>query len=136
MSKLELNQIYLQLEREINHVSQSFTCCFKNSIKEDAHDVILEIKSEIDNWETKLNEREIACYELEDLVKSKCSKIKLSRMEIKCRTSEELDAFKNVICGLISKAIMNAYFHTRFDLSSSMNERRVFEKYQIHNYFV
>jgi len=57
-------------------------------------------------------------------------------MEIKCRTSEELDAFKNVICGLISKAIMNAYFHTRFDLSSSMNERRVFEKYQIHNYFV
>jgi hypothetical protein len=136
MSKLELNQIYLQLEHEINHASQSLNCYCKYSVKKDAHDVILEIKSEIDNWENQLNEREIACYELENLVKSKCSKIKFSRMEIKCRTKEELAAFKNIILGLIAKAIMNAYFNTRFDLGLSMNEGRVFERYQHQNSFV
>jgi len=136
MSKLELNQIYLQLGHEMNHASQFHSCCFKNLIKEDAHDVILEIKPEIDSWENQLNDRKISCYELENLVKAKCSKIKLSRMKFKCRTSEELEMFKNFILNLIAKAIMNAYLNLRFDFRTLLDKERSLDRYPVQSYFV
>ena len=73
MCKLELKQIYLQLDHEIKHYCHSTTLDFRKSIKKDAQSIVLEIKSDIDNWTNLLNEREIACHEFENLLKLKCN---------------------------------------------------------------
>ena len=114
MSKLELNQIYLQLEHEIKHLSQSTIVTYRSAIKEDAQHVISELKSNIDDWVFHLNERNISCYDLENLLESKRGLIKLEKIELLGVEPEQLEIFKNDILRLIAKSILETYLNSLF----------------------
>lgn len=114
MSKLELNQIYLQLEREINHLSQSTHVVYRDAMREDAQHAISEFKKDIDSWVIQLNERAIACYDLEDLLESKRNIIQLQQLQSKNVDGVQIEKFKSDILRMIAKAIMNTYLETLF----------------------
>lgn len=114
MSKLELNQIYLQLEREINHLSQSTHVVYRDAMREDAQNAISEFKKDIDSWVIQLNNRIIACYDLEDLLESKRDIIQLRQLESKDVDGVQIEKFKSDILRMIAKAIMNTYLETLF----------------------
>ena len=114
MSKLELNQIYLELELQIKRLNQSTLVVYKDAIRKDAQQVISTLKEDIDMWVIQLNERKIACYDLETLLEVKRDKIKLYQLENKGVDAEELELFKNDMLHLIAKAITNTYLESLF----------------------
>lgn len=124
MCKLELKQIYLQLEHEIKHYSHPTNSDFRKSIKKDAQNIILEIKSDIDNWINLLNEREIACHELEDLLKSKCNTLWLSERVSKSYLSEEREMSLIILPEIISKSVINTYLKNLFPHKSISHKRK------------
>ena len=114
MPKLDLTQIYLELEHEIKRLSQSTIVIYRDATREDAQQVISELKPDIDSWVTQLSQRTIACYELEGLLESKRDVIKLPRLKNKGVDKNELENFRNDILRLISKSIMNSYLNSLF----------------------
>ena len=114
MSKLELNQIYLQLEREINFLSQSTLVVYRDAMRADAQHAITELKNDIDNWVSQLNERAIACYDFEDLLESKREMIYLHQLQKKEINKLDAEKFKSDILRLIAKSIMNTYMDSLF----------------------
>ncbi|MHB9140508.1 MAG: hypothetical protein ACYC25_01365 [Paludibacter sp.] len=114
MTKLELNLIYIQLEREINLLSQSTIVTYRSAIKEDAQQVIFELKTDIDGWILNLNERKLTCYELEKLLEEKRDSIKLKNIESKGIDPKKLEVFKNDILRMIAKSIFNTYLNSLF----------------------
>ncbi len=114
MSTFELNQIYLQLDYEINHLTQSTIAFHRNAIKEDTRRVISDLKSEIEEWISLLNERKITCYEIENLLELKSEQIKLTKLESKGVEKEKLEMIKNDIFGMTARAIFNTYLNSLF----------------------
>ncbi|MEI8271492.1 MAG: hypothetical protein WCG08_02600 [Paludibacter sp.] len=114
MPKLDLTQIYLELEHEIKRLSQSTIVIYRDATREDAQQVISELKPDIDSWVTQLSQRTIACYELEGLLESKRDVIKLPRLKNKGVDKNELENFRNDILRLIAKSIMNSYLNSLF----------------------
>jgi len=114
MSKFEFNQLYLQLERDIKHLAFTTEIEYRNEALEDAQDVISKLKNEIGNWVLQLNERNIACYELENLLESKRVEIALIRLNSKGISEERIETFKGDILRFIAKAIMNIYLDSLF----------------------
>jgi N-dimethylarginine dimethylaminohydrolase len=114
MSSLELSKIYLHLEHEISHLSQSTILLYRSALKEDAQKVISDFKNDIDNWVLKLNERYISCYDLENLLESKRESIRLPNLESKRLKSEDLEIFKSDILRVIAKSILSTYLDTLF----------------------
>lgn len=125
MSKLELNQIYLQLRHEIKHSNQASILTLRNSITVDAQNIISGIKSDIDSWVIQLNKREITCYELENLLKCRCAEIDFFSTLNKPSENEEFEIYRNIFYGIIAKSIMNTYFKTLFDSRVSSNKKVV-----------
>jgi len=76
--------------------------------------IIRELNKEIDLWVSWLNERRIACYDLENLLIAQRENIKLDRLKEKGVDQIELELFKNDILRLIAKAIMNTYLESLF----------------------
>ncbi len=114
MSKLELNQIYLELELQIKRLNQSSLVVYKDAIRKDAQQVISNLKEDIDMWVIQLNERKIACYDLENLLETKRDKIKLYQLENKGVDAEELELFKSDMLRLIARAVTNTYLESLF----------------------
>ena len=114
MSKLELKQIYLELEHEIKRLSQSTIVIYRDATRDDAQQVIADLKPDIDNWIVQLNNHTIACYELENLLEPKRCTIKLSRLKNKGVDAKEIEKIKGDVMRLIAKAIMNSYVETLF----------------------
>ncbi len=114
MSKLELNTIYLHLEHEINHLSQSAILSNRAAIKADAKLVISEFENDIDEWVLKLNDRYISCYDLENLLETKREYVYLPSLESKGLSNDELEIFKSDILRIIAKSILNTYLDTLF----------------------
>ncbi len=123
MSKLELNQIYLQLEHEIKHLSQSTIAAYRSAIKEDAQHVISELKPDIDNWIFQLNQRNISCYDLGNLLESKRDQIELEKLEFMGVEPDQLEIFKVDILRMIAKAILETYLNSLFRNPSISNEK-------------
>ena len=114
MSKFEFNQLYLQLERDIKHLAFTTEIEYRNEALEDAQDVISKLKNEIENWVLQLNKRNIACYELENLLESKRVEIALIRLNSKGLSEERIETFKGDILRFIAKAILNIYLDSLF----------------------
>ena len=114
MPKLDLTQIYLELEHEIKRLSQSTVVIYRDATREDAQQVISELKPDIDFWVTQLSQRTIACYELEGLLESKREQIKLPRLKNKSVDPQELENLRNDILRMIAKSIMNIHLNSLF----------------------
>lgn len=114
MSKLDLKQIYLELELQIKRLNQSNMTVYHDDARDDAQQVIRELNKEIDLWVSWLNERRIACYDLENLLIAQRENIKLDRLKEKGVDQIELELFKNDILRLIARAIMNTYLESLF----------------------
>lgn len=114
MPRLELKQIYLELEHEIKRLSLSTDFVYMDATRDDAHQVISEMRQDIDNWMFQLSERTIACYELESLLKSKRDQIQLQRLENKGVEKGQLESLKDEILHAIAQSIMNSYFNSLF----------------------
>ncbi|HEY6913260.1 MAG TPA: hypothetical protein VI413_01180 [Paludibacter sp.] len=114
MPRLELKQIYLELEHEIKRLSLSTDFVYMDATRDDAHQVISEMRQDIDNWMFQLSERTIACYELESLLKSKRDQIQLQRLENKGVEKDQLESLKDEILHAIAQSIMNSYFNSLF----------------------
>jgi len=114
MSKLDLNQIHLELEHEIKRLSQSSVVIFSDALREDVHEAVSELKPDIDSWFAKLSQRSIACYELENLLEMQKGRIKLSRLRSTTIDEEELEIIKNDILRMIAKSIMNLHLNSLF----------------------
>lgn len=125
MSTLELNQIYLQLDREISLLSKTTISTYRNSINEDAKLVISELKTDIDTWVSLLNERKLTCYDLEKLLESKRVSIKLTNIEKKGVKPEMTETFKNDILRVIAKSIFNTYLNSLFRNPTTASSTRV-----------
>ncbi|MEI6554316.1 MAG: hypothetical protein WCL70_01870 [Paludibacter sp.] len=123
MQKLDLTQIYLELEHEIKHLSQSTIVIYRDAIREDAQQVISELKPDIDAWVTQLSQRTIACYELESLLESKRDFLKLPRLKNKGVSNHQIDEFRNDIMRTIAKAILNTYLNSLFRTQTSGNTK-------------
>ena len=129
MSKLELNQIYLQLEHEIKHLSQSTIVAYRCAIKEDAQHVISKLKSNIDDWIFLLNQRNISCYDLENLLESKRGFIKLEKLELMGVETQQLENFKNDILRMIAKSILETYLNSLFQNPSVSTVKSLEKEY-------
>ncbi len=114
MSKLELNQIYLELEFQIKRLGQSNLQIYRDIMREDAQDVISMLRTEIDGWIKNLNDRTISCYDIERLLQAQKNNIKLERLKSKNVDEKELEIFRNDIMRMIAKAIMNTYLESLF----------------------
>jgi len=114
MLKIELNQIYLELEHEIKRLSLSTDFVYIDASRDDAHQVISEMRQEIENWVFQLSERTIACYDLERILESKRNQIKLQRLVNKGVENDKLENFKDDILRAIAKSIMNTYLNSLF----------------------
>ncbi|HEY6914436.1 MAG TPA: hypothetical protein VI413_07150 [Paludibacter sp.] len=114
MPRLELTQIYLELEHEIKRLSLSTDFVYMDATRDDAHQVISEMRQDIDNWMFQLSERTIACYELESLLKSKRDEIYFQRLENKGVEKDKLENLKDEILHAIAQSIMNSYFNSLF----------------------
>lgn len=127
MSKFEFNQLYLQLERDIKHLAFTTEIEYRNEALEDAQDVISKLKNEIEKWVLQLNERNIACYELENLLESKRVEIALIRLNSKGISEERIETFKGDILRFIAKAILNIYLDSLFrNQNRKMNQTDFF----------
>jgi hypothetical protein len=87
---------------------------YRDDARDDAQQVIRELNKEIDLWVSWLNERRIACYDLENLLIAQRENIKLDRLKKKGVDQTELELFKNDILRLIARAIMNTYLESLF----------------------
>lgn len=114
MVRLELKQIYLQLEHEINCLSQSKVALHRQAIKEDMQHVVTDLKSDIDEWIFQLNERSISCYELEQLLESKRELIDFKELKKIGINEEEFEAIQNDFLRCIAKSIFDCYLNTLF----------------------
>ena len=114
MPKIDLKQLYLQLELEINRLSSSILMIYREDLRDDAHEVIKLLKKDIDKWVKDLNERNLACFELEGLLEAQRGNIQLTRLRSKNVEENELDNLKNDVLRLIARAIMNAYLENLF----------------------
>lgn len=114
MQKVEFKQIDLHLEHEINRLSQSAYVAYRDAVREDGRQVISDLKSDIELWVNALSRREIACYDIENLLNSKRSVVKLSRLKNKGIESSQLQNYTDDILRLIAKAIMNTYLDSLF----------------------
>ncbi len=114
MPKIDLKQLYLQLELEINRLSSSTLMIYREDLREDAHEVIKLLKKDIDKWVKGLNERNIACFELESLLEEQRSHIELTRLKSKGVDENELGNLKNDVLRLLARAIMNSYLENLF----------------------
>lgn len=122
MSKFELEQIYLQLEHEIKRLSQSTDIVYRDATREDAQQAVIDLKSDIDNWVVRLRDRSISCYELENLLENKRSKIKLMRLKNKGLDEMEMDIFKGDVLRLIARALINTYLESLFRNQKTPNQ--------------
>jgi len=127
MCKLELKQIYLQLDHEIKHYCHSTTLDFRKSIKGDAQSIVLEIQSDINNWINLLNEREIACHELENLLKLKCNAKWLSERITKSDRKEDREISLIILPEIISKSVINTYLKVLFPHKSISHKKKTAE---------
>ena len=123
MQKLDLTQIYLELEHEIKHLSQSTIVIYRDAFREDTQQVISDLKPDIDAWVTQLSQRTIACYELESLLESKRDFLKLPRLKNKGVSNHQIDEFRNDIMRTIAKAILNTYLNSLFRTQTSGNTK-------------
>jgi len=114
MQKLDLTQIYLELEHEIKRLSQSTIVTYRDAIREDAQQAISELKPDIDSWVIQLSQRNIACYELENLLESKRDHLRLPRLKNKGVSVGQIEEFRNDIMRTIAKAILNTYLNSLF----------------------
>jgi len=114
MHKLDLTQIYLELEHEIKRLSQSTIVTYRDAIREDAQEAISELKPDIDTWVIQLSQRSMACYELENSLESKRDYLRLPRLKNKGVSNGQLDGFRNDILRTIAKAILNMYLNSLF----------------------
>jgi hypothetical protein len=114
MPKIDLKQLYLQLELEINRLSSSNLMIYREDLREDAHEVIRLLKKDIDKWVKGLNERNIACFELEKLLEEQRSNIELNRLKSKGVHETELNNLKSDVLRLLARAIMNSYLENLF----------------------
>ncbi|MBN2764889.1 MAG: hypothetical protein JXR27_00840 [Paludibacteraceae bacterium] len=114
MPKIDLKQLYLQLELEINRLSSSTLMIYREDLREDTHEVIKLLKKDIDKWVKGLNERNIACFELEGLLEEQRSNIELTRLKSKGVHENEIDNLKNDVLRLLARAIMNSYLENLF----------------------
>ncbi|MDD3079250.1 MAG: hypothetical protein PHH37_09125 [Paludibacter sp.] len=122
MSKFELEQIYLQLEHEIKRLSQSTDIVYRDATREDAQQAVIDLKSDIDNWVVRLRDRSISCYELENLLENKRSKIKLMRLKNKGLDEMEMEIFKGDVLRLIARALINTYLESLFRNQKTLNQ--------------
>jgi hypothetical protein len=113
MSKLDLSQIFLQLEHEISRLN-STKAAYRDATREDARRVISFLKSDIESWVYQLNERTIACYEMESIMNAKRDSINLELLKNHGLTNSEIEEVKDDILRLIAKAIMNSYLESLF----------------------
>lgn len=125
MSKLDLNQIYSELEHEVKRLSQSTNAVYRDVTREDAQQVLSELKPDINSWVVKLNERTIACYELENLLELKKDQIHLHGLKSKGIDESELENLKNDILRMIARSIMNAYLNSLFRTRPSAEGKNV-----------
>jgi len=125
MPRLELKQIYLELEHEIKRLSLSTDFIYMDATRDDTHQVISEMRQDIDNWMFQLSERTIACYELENLLKSKKDQIQLQRLENKGVEKDQLESLKDEILHAIAQSIMNSYFNSLFRSESHQINRNL-----------
>jgi len=114
MAKLELRQIYLELEHEIKRLSQSTIVTYRDATREDAQQVISDLQSDIDNWIIQLHKRTIACYEIENLLAAKRATISLPRLKNKGVSMTEIDKTKDEVLQLVAKSIINLYLETLY----------------------
>ncbi|MDD3320761.1 MAG: hypothetical protein PHS59_04890 [Paludibacter sp.] len=114
MSKLELKKIFLYFDHELNQISQNTDIAYRSALKNDAQQVILLNKDEIDNWVIQLKERKISCYELEKFLESKRELISLPQLESIGMNIDEIDQLKGDILRLIAKSILNTFLDSLF----------------------
>ena len=114
MYKLELKQIYLQLDLELKRWSDATILAHRSSVTDDTHQTIRDLKPEIDSWVSQLNDRKIACHDLENLLEKKRDDIKLKKVEKFDLEPDTLENFKGDILRMIAKAIMNSYLESLF----------------------
>ena len=114
MSKLDLNQIHLELEHEIKRLSQSSFVIYSDALREDVHEALLELKPEIDTWFAKLSQRSISYYELETLLEKQKGRIELTRLKRTSLEESELENVKHDILRMIAKSIMNLHLNSLF----------------------
>lgn len=114
MPRLELKQIYLELEHEIKRLSLSTDFVYMDATRDDAHQVICDMRQDIDSWVFQLSERTLACYDVERLLKSKKDQITLQRLADKGVDNDKLESLKAEILHAIAQSIMNSYFNSLF----------------------
>ena len=87
---------------------------YSDALRYNIHEAMAELKPDIDNWFTKLSQRSIACYELENMLEMQKCRIKLSRLRSTTLDEEELELVKNDILKMIAKSIMNLHLNSLF----------------------
>jgi hypothetical protein len=128
MTKLELNQIFLELEHEIKRLSLSTDFVYMDATREDAHQVISELRQDIENWVFLLSERTISCYELESLLETRKDQIKLPRLMSKGIDNNKLESCIDEILRIIAKSIMDSYLNSLFRFEARRANRNLIKE--------
>ncbi len=125
MPRLELKQIYLELEHEIKRLSLSNDLMYTDVTRDDAHQVICEMRQDIDVWVSQLSERTLSCYDLDRLLKSRKDQIVLRGLENKGVAKLKLESLKDEILHAIAQSIMNTYFNSLFRSEAHTENRNL-----------
>lgn len=125
MPRLELKQIYLELEHEIKRLSLSTDLMYTDVTRDDAHQVICEMRQDIDVWVSQLSERTLSCYDLDRLLKSRKDQIVLRGLENKGVAKLKLESLKDEILHAIAQSIMNTYFNSLFRSEAHTENRNL-----------
>ncbi|MDO9153045.1 MAG: hypothetical protein Q7U47_04950 [Paludibacter sp.] len=115
MSKLDFQKIFNRLKREINYITQFSIINYKTEMREDAQQVILSLKPQIDEWISKLNNKELSCAELYCLIQLQKNEIQLKHLLNTGISDEEVTLVKSSILQLVSNTIINSYLNSLFE---------------------
>lgn len=122
MSQIELKQIYLELGHEINRLSLTVASEYKDALRQDAHETVLQFKPQIDKWVRMLIEREIACYDLENILETKRDEMLFNRLNLLGVDCPLVEKMRCEMLRIVAKAIMNSYLNSLFQTRSCTQE--------------
>ena len=118
MSQIELKQIYLELGHEINRLSLTIASQYKDALRQDAHETVIQLKPQIDKWVRMLIEREIACYDLEKILESQRDEMPFTRLNLLGVDCPVVEQMRCEMLRIVAKAIMNSYLNSLFKTRS------------------
>jgi len=109
------HKVLLQYKREINNFVPSTPKSYRDAFRDDAMLTISQFQPSIENWMVELNNRNLSCFEIIQMLEAYKDEIHLNNLEKIDLSPDLLNSYKNNILKIIAKSVLDCYLSSVFN---------------------